>query len=127
MTTMTRKAIQKGGFMDGSRAWSAKAPLTLLTMNQPKEAVRPLSAAGNMLPRKPKAPRLSTIIGTPNFGPHEDRMPCARDPRAVPTMMAVAACHRVRTRNATAMTPMNTVANSRFGESHVQNIWIGLP
>ena len=42
-------------------------------------------------------------------------------------MMAVAACQRFKPRNATAMTPMNTVANSRFGESQVQNIWIGLP
>jgi hypothetical protein len=80
-----------------------------------------------MLPRKPNAPRLSTIIGTPNFGPHDDRTACEIDPSAVPMMMAVAACQRFRPRKATAMTPMNTVANSRFGDSQVQNIWIGLP
>ena len=126
-TTMTRKASQKGTLVDGNRACRANAPLTLLTMNQPKEAVTPFRAAGRMLPRKPNAPRLVTIIGTPNFGPQEDRTPCDRAPRAVPMMMAVAACHRFRPRKATAMTPMKTVANSRLGESHVQNIWIGLP
>ena len=96
-------------------------------MNQPKEAVIPFRPAGRMLPRKPNAPRLSTIIGTPNFGPHEESTACVMDPSAVPTMMAVAACHRFRPRKATAMTPMKTVENSRLGESHVQNIWIGLP
>src|ERR1700687_4257825 len=124
---MTRKANQNGTFVDENSACKAKAPLTLLTMNQPKEAVIPFRPAGRMLPRKPKGPRLMTIIGTPNFGPHDDRTPCERDPRAVPTLIPVADCHRFRPKKATAITPMKTVANSRFGESQVQKRSIGLP
>ena len=89
-TTITRKVSQKGRFADGRRAWSAKAPLTLLTMNQPKAPVKALRPAGRMLPRKPKAARLSTIMGTPNFGPHEETTAWVSEPRRLPMMIAVA-------------------------------------
>ena len=49
------------------------------------------------------------------------------DPSVVLMMMASAACYRFRPRNATAITPMKMVANSRFGESYVQNRSMGLP
>jgi hypothetical protein len=45
----------------------------------------------------------------------------------VPTMIAVAASHMLRPNRVIAMTPTNTVANSRLGESQVQKSWIGLP
>jgi len=73
-TTMMRKAIENGRLrlISPPSAWRANAPLTLLTMNQPIVPVNAFRPAGRMLPRKPNAPRLSTIIGTPNFGPHEE-------------------------------------------------------
>ena len=73
-TTMIRKAIEKCRLrlISPPSAWRANAPLTLLTMNQPIVPVNAFRPAGRMLPRKPNAPRLSTIIGTPNFGPHEE-------------------------------------------------------
>ena len=48
-----------------SSAFSAKAPLTLLTANQPTPATSELMPAGRMLPRKPNPSRDSTICGTP--------------------------------------------------------------
>src|SRR5213076_1288819 len=81
---MTRKPSQNH---DGPRltsASSAKAPLTLLTMNQPMDPVKALRPAGRMLPRKPNAPRLSTIMGTPNLGPQDDRTQWVSDPSALP-------------------------------------------
>ena len=47
------------------RLVSAKAPLTLLTANQPTPAITDISAAGNRFPRYPKAARPRTICGTP--------------------------------------------------------------
>ena len=108
-------------------ACSANAPLTLFTMNQPMEPVNALRPAGKMLPRKPKAPRLSTIIGTPNFGPNDERAACVSDPRAVPTMIAIAVSPKLSPKTAIPRTPTKMVANSRFGESQVQNRSIGLP
>jgi len=74
-TTMMRKAIAKCRLtlISPASAWRANAPLTLLTMNQPIVPVKAFRPAGRMLPRKPKAPRLSTIMGTPNLGPHDER------------------------------------------------------
>src|SRR5919204_6086160 len=122
-TTITRNASQNGTvtFTSSAIAWSANAPLTLLTMNQPKAPVNALSPAGRMLPRNPNGPRLSTIIGTPNLGPQDDTTACVSEPTAVPTMIAVAASQMLRPKRLMAMTPTKTVANSRFGDSHVQN------
>ena len=121
-TTMTRKESQKGMFQltTSASAVSANAPLTLFTMNQPIAPVRPFRPAGRMLPKKPNAPRLWTIMGTPNFGPHDERAACVSDPRAVPRMMATAVSQKLRPKMAMPSTPTKTVANSRFGESHVQ-------
>jgi len=124
---MTRKVSQKGRFRDGNRACSAKAPLTLLTMNQPKAPVIVFRPAGRILPRKPKGPRLSTIIGTPNFGPQDERTACVSEPSRLPTTMAVAASHMLRPKSVIAMMPTKMVANSRFGESQVQKRSMGLP
>ena len=96
-------------------------------MNHPMEPVNALRPAGRMLPRNPNAPRLSTIMGTPNFGPHEERTAWVSDPRAVPTTIATAVSQKLRPKTAMPSTPTNTVANSRFGESHVQKRSIGLP
>ena len=41
--------------------------------------------------------------------------------------MASTACQKSSPKNATAMTPTNTVANSKFGEVQVQNSCSGLP
>src|SRR6202171_3324998 len=71
-TTTTKNASQNGRLKDGKSDCRAKAPLTLLTMNQPNDAVSPFRAAGRMFPRNPKGPRLTIIIGTPNLGPHEE-------------------------------------------------------
>jgi len=96
-------------------------------MNQPIVPVNAFKPAGRMLPRKPKAPRLSTIIGTPNFGPHDESTQWVSDPSALPTTIATAVCQKLRPKTATPRTPTKTVANSRFGDSHVQNRSIGLP
>ncbi len=41
--------------------------------------------------------------------------------------MASSACQKLRPKIATPMTPTKTVANSKFGEVHVQNSCNGLP
>ena len=41
--------------------------------------------------------------------------------------IAATACQNVRPKNSTAMTPTKIVANSMFGDTHVQNICDGLP
>src|SRR5260370_38686052 len=98
----------------------AKAPLTLLTMNQPNEAVSPFSAAGRMLPRNPNGPRLTIIIGTPNLGPHEESTAWLSEPRPVPRRMAVAACPRFRPFKAPGMTPVKVGGTPRLGRSEAQ-------
>src|SRR5260370_30064821 len=123
-TTITRKVSQKGRFRLGNSAWMAKAPLTLLTMNQPKAPVKAFSPAGRTLPRKPNAPRLSTIIGTPNLGPQDETTAWVTEPRSVPTMMAVAASHRLRPKRVIARAPTEKVADSRLGESPTPNTYI---
>ena len=128
-TTMMRKAIEKWRvrLIRPPSAWRANAPLTLLTMNQPIVPVNAFRPAGRMLPRKPKAPRLSTIIGTPNFGPQDERTKWVSDPSALPRTMASAVCQKLSPKTATPRTPTYTVANSRLGESHVQKRSIGFP
>jgi len=74
-------------------------------MNQPIVPVNAFNPAGRILPRKPKAPRLSTIIGTPNFGPHEESTKCVAEPRALPTTMASAVCQKLSPNTATPRTP----------------------
>src|SRR4051794_41733369 len=41
--------------------------------------------------------------------------------------IAATACQNVRPKNSTEMTPTKIVANSMFGDTHVQNICDGLP
>ena len=48
-------------------------------------------------------------------------------PIAVPAMIPSAACQKFRPNAATASTPTKIVANSMFGELHVQNSCSGLP
>ena len=49
------------------------------------------------------------------------------EPSPVPTTMASSACQKFSPKNATPITPTNTVANSKFGEVQVQNSCSGLP
>jgi hypothetical protein len=49
------------------------------------------------------------------------------EPIPVPSTIASRACQKLRPKNATPMTPTNTVANSKFGEVQVQNSCNGLP
>ena len=126
-TTITRKPSQNQVGPRLTSASNANAPLTLLTMNQPMDPVKALSPAGRTLPRKPNAPRLSTIMGTPNFGPHDERIQWVIDPSALPMRMASAVSQKLSPNTATPSTPTKTVANSRFGDSHVQKRSIGFP
>src|SRR5438093_10234201 len=128
-TTMMKKVTAKGRstFTRRNSACSANAPLTLLTMNQPMVPVKAFRPAGRMLPRNPNAPRLSTIMGTPNFGPHDESTQCVSDPRALPRTMARNVSAKLRPNTATPSTPPQTVANSRFGESQVQKRSNGFP
>ncbi len=48
-------------------------------------------------------------------------------PKPVPITMPATACQNVMPYAATASTPTKIVANSRFGEVHVQNNWRGRP
>ena len=78
-TTTITKATRKSSaavwlLITDVRVTRAKVPLTLLTMNQPKLAVSQLSPAGRKFPKKPNAARPSTICGTPNRGPIDERM-----------------------------------------------------
>lgn len=41
--------------------------------------------------------------------------------------MPVTACQKLMPYTATASTPTKIVANSRLGDVHVQNNWLGLP
>ena len=106
-TTMIKNVTANGRLtlMSSASACSANAPLTLLTMNQPIVPVNAFRPAGRMLPRKPKAPRLSTIIGTPNFGPHDERTQCVSEPSALPTTMATAVCQKLSPNTAMPRTP----------------------
>ena len=45
----------------------------------------------------------------------------------MPITIAATACPKVSPKNRTARTPTKIVANSMFGETHVQNICDGLP
>src|SRR2546430_6822568 len=126
-TTMTRNPSQNQESGSPTSASRANEPLTLLTMNQPNAPVIVFRPAGRILPRNPNAPRLATIIGTPNFGPQDERIACVNDPRAEPISTAVAVCHRLRPNRVIAIVPTKIVANSRFGESHVQKRSIGFP
>src|SRR5258708_24035933 len=110
-----------------SSALSAKAPLTLLTANQPMPATTALMPAGSMLPRKPKPILDSTICGTPNSGPRAARKLMDSDPRAVPSTIASAASQNDSPKNQTPIMPTNMVANSMLGDTQVQNCWYGLP
>src|SRR5215471_21743437 len=110
-----------------SSAFSANAPLTLLTANQPTPATRELIPAGRMLPSLPKPIRDSTICGTPNSGPRAASAAIDNEPSAVPSTMASAVIQKFRPKNQTPMKPTNTVANSMFGDTQVQNCCSGLP
>ena len=105
----------------------ASAPDTLLTANQPMPPTIALSPAGSALPTNPKPTRESTIMGTPAAGPREESRPWVSDPRAVPTRIPRNAPRKPRLNALTASTPTKIVANSRFGEHHVQNSWRGFP
>ena len=85
------------------------------------------SPAGRMLPRKPNPVRLSTIWHRPSFGPQVDRMPCVIEPAAVPITIASTHCQNVRPQYRTPRMPTATVANSMFGDVHVQNSCSGVP
>ncbi len=108
-------------------AFSASAPLTLFTANQPIPATRALIPAGSMLPQYPKPRRLSTICGTPYCGPLVDRMPWVTEPSRVPSTTARKVCQKLRPKNTTPMKPTKTVANSMFGEVQVQKSCKGRP
>jgi hypothetical protein len=108
-------------------AFSAKAPLRLLTANQPTPATIALMPAGRMLPRKPKPIRDSSICGTPNSGPRAASAPIDTEPSAVPSTIASEAIQNDRPKNQTPMMPTKMVANSMFGDTHVQNCCSGLP
>src|SRR5213083_195970 len=82
--TMTRNPSQNHESGRPTRASSANEPLTLLTMNQPNAPVTVFKPAGRMFPRNPNAPRLATIIGTPNLGPQDERIACVNDPGPEP-------------------------------------------
>ena len=105
----------------------ANAPLTLLTANQPMPATTALRPAGRMLPRKPKPIRLSTICGTPNAGPRGGEHGHARSSRARCRARSRAPPARTTGRRSRRrMMPTKMVANSRFGDTQVQNMLIGL-
>src|SRR5262249_9553772 len=104
-----------------SSALSANAPLTLLTANQPTPATSALTPAGKMLPRKPNPIRDNTICGTPYNGPRAARKPIDTEPSALPSTIASVAIQNDRPKNQTPMTPTKMVANSMFGDTHVQN------
>ncbi len=106
---------------------SANAPLTELTANQPRPAITVLSADGRMLPRLPNAVRPMTIWASPSRGPHVERMPWVRAPRAVPNTRAVIACQKPSPKNAIAITPTKMVANSRLGAVQVASSCHGEP
>ncbi len=105
----------------------ARAPLTLLTANQPMPAVTDCSPAGSTLPHQPNGTRLSTICETPSLGPRALSTPCERAPSPVPSASASTAWPSVRPKAATASTPTKMVANSRFGDVQVQNSCEGRP
>jgi hypothetical protein len=71
--------------------------------------------------------RESTICGTPIDGPRAERMPWVADPSAVPSTIAATAWPNVCWKYSTEMTPTKMVANSRFGDIHVQNRFSGRP
>ena len=106
---------------------NAKAPLTLLVANHPTPAVIDINTAGTALPLNPKANRAMTIWGTPCSGPRAESRKCATAPRPVPTTMPATACQNVIPKASTASMPTKMVANSRFGDVHVQNNWLGRP
>jgi len=87
--TCTSTMIKRQIFVfQPSSAFSANAPLTLLTANQPMPATTALMPAGRMLPRKPNPIRDSTICGTPNNGPRAASAPIDKEPSALPSRMA---------------------------------------
>src|SRR6476469_8117028 len=105
----------------------ARAPLTLLTANQPMPAMIALSPAGSALPNQPNEMRESTICGTPYSGPRAESTAWVNEPSPVPIRMASAAWPNERPKTPVASTPRKTVANSRLGDSQVQSSWTGLP
>src|ERR1700674_1609087 len=109
------------------RVTSANVPLTLLTMNQPKLAVSQLSAAGRKFPKNPNEARPSTIWGTPKRGPIVERIACVTEPMRLPSVTPRTVGQNPPPQTAIGSTPTNTVANSIFGDIHVQKSWIGLP
>ena len=118
-TMMSRQSFE----FQPSSAFSANAPLTLLTANQPMPATTELMPAGRMLPRKPKPIRDSTICGTPNSGPRAASAPIDSEPSAVPSTIASVAIQNDWPKNQTPMMPTKIVANSMFGDTQVQNCW----
>src|SRR5450631_4582624 len=122
----TTMIVRHSAFGMCVKVFSANAPLTLLTANQPMPAVTLFNPAGSQLPRKPNGMRDAIICGTPNFGPWADKIACVTEPSAVPTVSATAACQNDRPKAATPSTPPNTVANSRLGDVQVQSIWRGV-
>ena len=60
-------------------------------------------------------------------GPNWTARRATSAPSAVPSTIARNACQNVSPKNSTQMTPTKTVANSRFGDVHVQSSWIGRP
>src|ERR1700746_2612578 len=109
------------GLGQPSSAFSANAPLTLLTANQPMPATTELIPAGKILPRKPKPIRDKTICGTPYLGPRAASTAIETEPSAVPSTIASAADQNVWPKYQMPMMPTKIVANSMFGETQVQN------
>ncbi len=99
----------------------------LFTANQPIPAIKAFSPDGRMLPRKPKPVRLSTIWQRPSLGPQVDRTACEIEPAAEPMTIASTVCQNVSPKYRTPSSPTAMVANSMFGETHVQNSWLGTP
>ena len=124
ITTMITRASATGMPV---RLASANEPLIEFVANQPSPAMIVLRAAGRMLPRVPNAVRPSTICATPSRGPHDDSSAWVMQPSALPTTIASSAVGKPSPKNATAMTPTKTVANSMFGAVQVASNCHGDP
>ena len=83
--------------------------------------------AGSTLPRNPKLIRDRIICGTPKSGPRAASVPIDTLPRPVPSTIAAVAAQKDSPKNQTPITPTKIVANSMFGDIHVQNCCNGVP
>src|SRR3954452_2383179 len=104
-----------------NKALRARAPLMLLTANQPMPATTALIPAGSQLPTNPKPVRLSTIWHSPDGGPQLESTPWLAEPSAVPSTIAATVCQNDSPKKSGPMIPTAMVANSRLGEVQVQS------